>query len=67
MYHQNKPIQDQLNALKLLQRYIKKGDVKKYTGMNLSETKFEVGKVYDNPYHTISNHQNKLKKKMTMK
>ena len=30
-------IQDQLNALKLLQRYIKKGDVKKYTGMNLSE------------------------------
>ena len=45
-------IQDQLNALKLLQRYIKKGDVKKYTGMNLSESKFEVGKVYDNPYHT---------------
>ena len=45
-------IQDQLNALKLLQRYIKKGDVKKYTGMNLSEAKFEVGKVYDNPYHT---------------
>ena len=30
-------IQDQLNALKLLQRYIKKGDVKKYTGINLSE------------------------------
>ena len=28
-------IQDQLNALKLLQRYIKKGDVKKYTGINL--------------------------------
>ena len=44
-------IQDQLNALKLLQRYIKKGDVKKYTGMNLSEN-FEVGKVYPNPYHT---------------
>ena len=45
-------IQDQLNALKLLQRYIKKGDVKKYTGMNLSESKIELGKVYDNPYHT---------------
>lgn len=45
-------IQDQLNALKLLQRYIKKGDVKKYTGMNLSESKIQVGKVYDNPYHT---------------
>jgi len=44
-------IQDQLNALKLLQRYIKKGDVKKYTGMNLSESKIELGKVYDNPYH----------------
>tara|TARA_B100000963_G_C22582175_1_gene651365 strand:- start:244 stop:1395 length:1152 start_codon:yes stop_codon:yes gene_type:complete len=44
-------IQDQLNALKLLQRYIKKGDVKKYTGMNLSEN-FEIGKVYPNPYHT---------------
>ena len=44
-------IQDQINALKLLQRYIKKGDVKKYTGINLSES-IELGKVYDNPYHT---------------
>jgi len=44
-------IQDQLNALKLLQRYIKKGDVKKYTGMNLSES-IELGKVYPNPYAT---------------
>ena len=54
-------IQDQLNALKLLQRYIKKGDVKKYTGVNLSESKFEVGKVYDNPYHTAFKSESQIK------
>lgn len=54
-------IQDQLNALKLLQRYIKKGDVKKYTGMNLSEVEAKtLNEVNTNFYYLNRNYEKVL-------